>query len=62
MLKKAEFFGCSGSNQANREFLMEYQKNVLLALQEMGLLYSEEYEKCINILAARYCKDESHYK
>lgn len=48
--KKAEFLNYQGDLKPNREFLLEYQRCVLLALEQEGILDHEQLVECINRL------------
>lgn len=50
----AKFVHCSGIPKAERGFLLEYQKSVLLALEEDGVIDQFQREKCIKILELQY--------
>ena len=54
MRKHAEFFAVEGDKKANRKFLLEYQRCILLALKKDGLLNREQLEKCILKLESQY--------
>ena len=50
MLKNAELLTTEDSIPANNAFLLEYQRCVLLELEQQGILRKEEVEKCYFIL------------
>lgn len=50
MVKKAEFLECQGDTPVNQEFLLEYQRAVLRALQQNGILTPQQMEDCILLL------------
>lgn len=50
MTKKAELLECRKNGQPGREFLLEYQKSVLLALERAGFLTPEQLADCIRKL------------
>ena len=47
MSKNADFLLCQGDENANEEFLLEYQRCILLALKEEGILDQEQMEECV---------------
>ena len=50
MPKYAEFLECTGTPMAEKTFLLEYQKAVLLALQKEGIIDRFQLEECIKTL------------
>lgn len=50
MATKAELLEYRNSGAPGREFVLEYQKDVLLALERAGLLTPEQLTDCIRIL------------
>ena len=50
MPKFAEFLSCSDTPKAEKAFLLEYQKAVLLTLQKEGIIDQFQLEKCIRNL------------
>ena len=50
MPKNAEFLNCTGTSKADKAFLLEYQKAVLLALQKEGIIDRFQLEECIKTL------------
>ena len=54
MPKYAEFLNCTGTPKAEKAFLLEYQKSVLLALQKEGIIDQFQLEECIRKLELQY--------
>lgn len=54
MPKKAEFLACQGDRRAGREFLLEYQRCVLLVLEQEGVLDPEQLERCVDRLRKQW--------
>ena len=54
MPKYAEFLNCTGSPNAEKAFLLEYQKAVLLTLQKEGIIDQFQLEECIRKLELQY--------
>ena len=54
MPKYAEFLNCTGTPKAEKAFLLEYQKAVLLALQKEGIIDQFQLEECIRKLELQY--------
>ena len=54
MAKCAEFLNCTGKPTAEKAFLLEYQKAVLLALQQEGIIDPFQLEECIKKLELQY--------
>ena len=54
MLKFAEFLECAGTPKAEKVFLLEYQKAVLLTLQKEGIIDQFQLEECIRKLELQY--------
>ena len=50
MPKNAELLTTEGNLTADNAFLLEYQRCILLELEQMGILRREEVEKCLSIL------------
>ena len=54
MPKYAEFLNCTGTPKAEKAFLLEYQKAVLLTLQKEGIIDQFQLEECIRKLEYQY--------
>ena len=54
MPKYAEFLNCTGTSKAEKDFLLEYQKAVLLTLQKEGIIDQFQLEECIRKLEYQY--------
>ena len=54
MQKYAEFLSCTGKPKAEKAFLLEYQKAVLLTLQKEGIIDQFQLEECIRKLEYQY--------
>ena len=54
MPKYAEFLECTGTPMAEKTFLLEYQKAVLLTLQKEGILDQFQLEECIRKFEYQY--------
>ena len=54
MLKYAEFLNYTGAPKAEKAFLLEYQKAVLLTLQKEGIIDQFQLEECIKQLELQY--------
>ena len=54
MPKFAEFLNCSDTPKAEKAFLLEYQKTVLLTLQKEGIINQFQLEECIRKLEYQY--------
>ena len=50
MASKPELWEKQDDGTVNREFLLVYERSVLLSLQERGILTQQQYEECIRIL------------
>ena len=50
MASKPELWEKQDDGTVNWEFLMAYERSVLLSLQERGILTQQQYEECIRIL------------
>ena len=50
MAKSAKLISSHGDTKPGEQFLLEYQKCVLIALEKEGLLDRSQLEKCIIIL------------
>lgn len=50
MPKFAEFLNCSDTPKAEKAFLLEYQKAVLLTLRKEGIIDQFQLEECIRNL------------
>ena len=54
MPKYAEFLNCTGTPKAEKAFLLEYQKAVLFALKQGGIIDPFQLEECIKKLELQY--------
>ena len=54
MPKYAEFLNWIGTPKAEKSFLLEYQKAVLLTLQKEGIIDQFQLEECIRKLELQY--------
>lgn len=54
MPKYAEFLEYTGTLKAEKAFLLEYQKAVLLTLQREGIIDQFQLEECIRKLELQY--------
>ena len=54
MPKFAEFLNCSDTPKAEKAFLLEYQKTVLLTLQKEGIIDQFQLEECIRKMEYQY--------
>ena len=50
MASKPDLWEKQDDGTVNREFLLVYERSVLLSLQERGILTQQQYEECIRIL------------
>lgn len=50
MASKPELLEKQDDGTVSREFLLAYERSVLLSLQERGILTQQQYEECIRIL------------
>lgn len=50
MMKKAAFLECQNNGEPGREFLLEYQRSVLLRLERAGFLTPEQLADCVRKL------------
>ena len=50
MASKPELWEKQYDGTVNREFLLAYERSVLLSLQERGILTQQQYEECVRIL------------
>lgn len=50
MASKPELWEKQDDGTVNWEFLLAYERSVLLSLQERGILTQQQYEECIRIL------------
>ena len=60
ILKSAEFLLCQGNSQANKTFLFEYQKYILLSLKKENMIDQEQLEECMIRLENNICKGKDH--
>ncbi len=54
MPKYAEFLNHTGTLKAEKAFLLEYQRAVLLTLQKEGIIDQFQLEECIGKLELQY--------
>ena len=54
MPKYAEFLNCTGTPNAEKAFLLEYQKSILLTLQKEGIIDQFQLEECIRRLEKQH--------
>ena len=54
MPKHAEFLNCTGTPKAEKDFLLEYQRAVLLTLQKEGIIDQFQLEECIRKLELQH--------
>ena len=54
MPKYAEFLNCTVTPKAEKTFLLEYQKAVLLTLQKEGIIDQFQLEECTKKLELQY--------
>lgn len=50
MVNKTEFLECRGDSSVTSEYLLEYQRAILRALQKEKILTREQMEDCILLL------------
>lgn len=50
MASKPELWEKQDDGTVNREFLLVYERSILLSLQEQGILNQQQYEECLKIL------------
>lgn len=50
MASKPELWEEQDDGTVSREFLLAYERSVLLSLQERGILTQQQYEECIRML------------
>ena len=50
MASTPELWEKQADGTVNREFLLAYERSVLLSLQERGILTQQQYEECVRIL------------
>ena len=50
MANKPELWKKQDGGTVSCEFLLAYERSVLLSLQERGILTQQQYEECIRIL------------
>ena len=54
MASKPELWEKQDDGTVNWEFLLAYERSVLLSLQERGILTQQQYEECIRILECKF--------
>lgn len=42
--------GAINQGAINQEFLLTYERSILLSLQEQGILNQQQYEECVKML------------
>lgn len=42
--------GAINQGAINQEFLLAYERSILLSLQEQGILNQQQYEECVKML------------
>ena len=50
MASKPELWEKQDDGTVSREFLLAYERAVLLSLQERGILTHQQYEECVRML------------
>ena len=50
MVNKPELLEWHDDGAINQEFLLAYERSVLLSLQERGILTQQQYEECVRML------------
>ena len=50
MASKPELWKKQDDGTVNREFMLAYERSVLLSLQEQGILTQQQYEECVRTL------------
>lgn len=50
MASKPELWEKQDDGTVNREFLLAYERSILLSLQEQGILNQQQYEECVKML------------
>lgn len=50
MVNKPELLEWHDDGAINQEFLLAYERSILLSLQEQGILTRQQYEECVRIL------------
>ena len=50
MASKPELWKKQDDGTVNREFMLAYERSVLLSLQKRGILTQQQYEECVRIL------------
>ena len=50
MASKPELWEKQDDGTVNREFLLIYERSVLLSLQKRGILTQQKYEECVRML------------
>lgn len=58
MPKKPYLLDCQGDPRATDEYLLEYQKAILLALNKEGILNQSQLNECITRLEQNYRKNK----
>lgn len=52
MANKPELLEWHDDGAINQEFLLAYERSILLSLQEQGVLNQQQYEECVKMLKA----------
>ena len=50
MVNKPELLEWHDDGSINQEFLLAYERSILLSLQEQGILNQQQYEECVKML------------
>ena len=50
MLFRSELLEWHDDGAINQEFLLAYERSILLSLQEQGILNQQQYEECVKML------------
>lgn len=50
MASKPELWKKQDDGTVNREFMLAYERSVLLTLQKRGILTQQQYEECVRML------------
>lgn len=50
MASKPELWEKHDDGAINQEFLLAYERSILLSLQEQGILNQQQYEECVKML------------
>ena len=50
MVNKPELLEWHDDGAIKQEFLLAYERSILLSLQEQGILNQQQYEECVKML------------